>query len=343
MALEIELKGDADNQTRREGEEHRINQHGLQGDGLDGGCSHEASVIDAKLMDPIINNTNTTDSGHRSAPANTALPIMPPYPAGGGDWACGIDYNRTEYTIKWSGAWQPPCLRGFPNIHDLTIQEAYQSDAKRCCWQRSTMLDYGSYAYVRILNKSSRYPILKIAHHGDPNRHFISREFAMLKLCKIQPVVRVQEEPVSDENGLFGFYMQKLCKINRIELAERLDELKDVIKRVHEAGIAINDVSISNVMLDAQDNITLIDFGFAGRIGEKIPSFFPPWKSRRALFSVETENEAFDEICKICRLCKDCTLQKSNRSLATTNACLWVEEATVLRSSTLNAPRRRTS
>ncbi len=164
------------------------------------------------------------------------------------------------------------------------------------------MLDYGSYAYVRILDKSSRYPILKIAHRGDAKRHFISREFEMLRLLKTQPVVRVHEEPVSDEDGIFGFYMQKLSKISRIELAGRLDDLLDAIERVHEAGIAINGVSISNVMLDAENNITLIDFGFAGPIGQVIPSFFPPWKSRRALFSVEADNESIDEICKICKV-----------------------------------------
>lgn len=161
------------------------------------------------------------------------------------------------------------------------------------------MLEYGSYAYVRISDKSSRYPILKIAHHGDARRRFIKREFEMLKLLNTQPVVRLQDEPVSDEDGLFGFRMQRLCKINTVELAERLDELEDAIRRVHATGIAINHVSISNVMLDAQDKITVIDFGFAGRIGEKVRSFFPPWKSRRELFSVETDNEAFIEVCNL--------------------------------------------
>lgn len=279
--------------------------------GLTEAIPEEASVIDTDLKDTQVDNTGTKDSGHRSAPANMAFPITPPYPASGGDWACGVDYNRKEYTTRWSGTWQPPSLLGFPNIQDLTIQEAYQSDEKRRCWQYSTMLGYGSYDYIRILDESSRYPILKIAHYGDAKCQFISREFEMLKLLNTQPVVRLQEEPVSDENGLFGFHMQKLYKINTVELAERLDELEDAVKRVHEAGIAINDVSISNIMLDAQDKITLINFGFAGRIGEEVPSFLPPWKSRRALFSVETDNEAFDEICN---LCKEGTLQNPNPS-----------------------------
>ncbi len=286
--------------------------------GLTEAVTEEASVIDLGLKDAKVDNTGTTDSGHRSAPANMAFPITPPYSASGGDWACGVDYNRKEYTTRWSGAWQPPSLLGFPKIQELTIQEAYQSDEKRRCWQHSTILDYGSYAHIRILDDSSQYPILKIAHHGDAERQFISREFEMLKMLNTQPVVRVQEEPISDEDGLFGFHMQKLYKINTVELAKRLDELEDAIKRVHEAGIAINDISISNVMLDAQDKITLIDFGFAGRIGEEVPSFFPPWKSRRALFSVETDNEAFEEICS---LCKEGTFQIPNHSQATINAC----------------------
>lgn len=156
----------------------------------------EASVIDVDLKDPKVDRMDARNSGHRSTPTNMASFITQPYPAGGGDWACGVDYDRTEYTIKSSGAWQqPPSLLGFPNIQDLMIQEAYQSDVKRRCRQHSTMLDYGSYAYVRILDRSSRYPVLKIAHQGDAKRHFISREFEMLKLLKLSPLYACKTSP----------------------------------------------------------------------------------------------------------------------------------------------------
>lgn len=82
----------------------------------------EASVIDVDLKDTKVDRMDAWNSGHRSTPTNMASFITPPYLAGGGDWACGVDYNRTEYTIEWSGAWQqPPCLFGFPYIRDLTI------------------------------------------------------------------------------------------------------------------------------------------------------------------------------------------------------------------------------
>ena len=41
-----------------------------------------------------------------------------------------------------------------------------------------------------------------------------------------------------------------LQKIEITELAERLGELKEAIDVVHAAGIVINDISMSNIMLD---------------------------------------------------------------------------------------------
>ncbi|KAI9889124.1 MAG: hypothetical protein M1814_005786 [Vezdaea aestivalis] len=242
----------------------------------------------------------TEEKSHQSTSANIAQPVTPPYPVSGGDWAYKVDFQRKECMVQWSGAWEPPCLLGFPNIINLTIHEVYQNEEMRRCWQRSTVLDYGSYAQVRTLDGSSHYPILKIAHRSDPKRHFISREFDMLRSLKSQPVVRVRKGPVSDEDGLLGFYMQKLYKINMADLSERLDELQDALRMVHEAGVVINDVSVSNVMVDEHDKITLIDFGFAGRIGQEVPFFFPPWKARRTLFSVESDDEAFQEVRNLC-------------------------------------------
>lgn len=64
----------------------------------------EAGVIDMDLKDKSVEDAGTKDSCHRSAPANMAFPITPPYPASRGDWACGVDYNRKEYTIGSSSA-----------------------------------------------------------------------------------------------------------------------------------------------------------------------------------------------------------------------------------------------
>ena len=133
-------------------------------------------------------------------------------------------------------------------------------------------------------------------------------------------------DPFSDEGGLFGFRMQELYNINVDELAKRLDELKEAIRTVHRAGVVINDVSISNVMRDAEDNIRLIDFGFAGRIGHKVPAFFPPWKSPQSVFSIETDNKGFEEIVAIC---KESALRDEALPLISSNICSQFERATV--------------
>jgi len=69
--------------------------------------------------------------------------------------------------------------------------------------------------------------------------------------------------------------MQKLYSINIVKLAKRLEELKEVIRIVYKARIVINDVLISNVILNARDKIILINFGFTRRIRENVPTFFP--------------------------------------------------------------------
>ena len=138
------------------------------------------------------------------------------------------------------------------------------------------MLAYRSYVYVRVYNKPSEFLILKISHVSDAKRLFIRNEFEILKSLNSLPVVHVYGDPFSDNGRLFGFRIQELYNINVNKLAKRLDEFKEVIRTVYRAGVVINNVSISNVIRDADSNIRLIDFGFAGRIGYKVPAFFPP-------------------------------------------------------------------
>ena len=233
--------------------------------------------------------------------ATMAYPITPPYATSSNHYACGVDYHRKEYVVGWSGPWQTPSLVGFPHIEGLAIKEVYQSVERQRCWQHSTLLAYGSYAYVRVFDEPSDFPILKMSHNGDAKRLFIRNEFEILKSLNSLPVVRVQRDPISDERGLFGFRMQELYGIDVGELAKRLDELEEAIKTVHRAGIVINDVSISNIMRDAEGNIRLIDFGFAGRVGHKVPAYFPPWKSQQPFFSIETDTKDFEELLAVCK------------------------------------------
>jgi Protein kinase domain len=230
-----------------------------------------------------------------------AVVITPPFKVNGQKrYFCSVDFNHTEYTVQWSGSWQPPSLVGFPNIAGVNVEQVQQSAEKQRLWHESTPLDYGSCALIRIHNEQGDFPVIKLAHHGDAERLFIRNEFDILKSLTSEPVVRLHDRPLSDESGLFGIRMQMLQRIGIIELAERSNEVKEAVKKVHAAGVAMNDISISNVMLDRDDNITLIDFGFAGKVGTRVPPYFPLWKSKNSFFSIETDDEDLTKMFNAC-------------------------------------------
>ncbi|KAI9707059.1 MAG: hypothetical protein M1836_000019 [Candelina mexicana] len=229
-----------------------------------------------------------------------AKEISPPWGTGRKNtWFCGVDYQRTEYKLEWSGSMNVPNLSGFPNIEGLKVEKVNQSAEVRHCWQVSTLLDYGSYAQIRILDSSAEFPVMKLAHHLDVRRQYIENESNILKSLRSLPVVQVHSDPLEDENGIFGLRMQLLQRIEIDTLVERLDEVKEAVDKVHEAGVIINDISPSNVMLDQDDNITLIDFGFAGRNGASVPDYFPRWKAERPVFSLETDVEDLKKMSQL--------------------------------------------
>ena len=142
-----------------------------------------------------------------------AMSITPPFGTNDRNWyACGVDYSRAEYTIKWSGSWQPPSLIGFPGIKGLNIERVRHSAEKQHWWQKSMLLDYGSYALVRICDEPNEFPVIKLAHDRDAQCLFIRNEFNILKSLQSQPVVKVYGTPLSDANGIFGFQMQNAPK-----------------------------------------------------------------------------------------------------------------------------------
>ncbi|MCJ1458196.1 hypothetical protein MMC28_008567 [Mycoblastus sanguinarius] len=96
-----------------------------------------------------------------------ALPITPPCPVSKNQSSCRVDCRRKEYIADGRVPGKPPVCFGFPNTQDLTIDEAHQRDEKRYYWQHSTLLDYGSYAYILVLDESSEYPIFKMSHDRD--------------------------------------------------------------------------------------------------------------------------------------------------------------------------------
>jgi hypothetical protein len=52
-------------------------------------------------------------------------------------------------------------------------------------------------------------------------------------------------------------------------------------------------------MKDGNGEIVLIDFGFAGRIGDEVPPLIPTWVYTSGFFAAEDDLTAFDEFIVI--------------------------------------------
>jgi serine/threonine protein kinase len=116
-------------------------------------------------------------------------------------------------------------------------------------------------------------PICKVALDAR-QRCLLRDEFSILRHLASHntPAVRTHPQPLTDENGVFGFRMERLVDIN-IEIAsDYISDIENAINAIHQCGVVLHDISSSNIMLNQLGYITIIGFGRAGYVGEIIPS-----------------------------------------------------------------------
>ena len=127
-------------------------------------------------------------------------------------------------------------------------------------------------------------------------RRLLQDEFSILRRLSLhgRPVVRTHQQPLVDEDGIFGFRMERLIGINSETAAQYIPEIEKAIDSIHQCGVVVHDISPGNIMLNQQGCVTIIDFGRAGHAGETIP----PWKTIRTkttideVFSVDADRLA---------------------------------------------------
>ncbi len=142
-------------------------------------------------------------------------------------------------------------------------------------WTSSRVLKYGADAHVRVLNScSDEYPICKVAIN-DYQRRLLREEFLIIRSFSSNgvPVVHTHHEPLSDEQGVFGFRMERLVDIDLYNATPYIPEIAKSIENIHRSGVVRYDIGPSNIMLDSERTTTFIDFGRAGYIGQKVPSY----------------------------------------------------------------------
>jgi serine/threonine protein kinase len=228
-----------------------------------------------------------------------AQPITPPYPIDKSP-AVNIDFNGDEYLLRWDGDWRnTPDLASFPLVDNSSVTLIPHSERVKELWATSQVLAYGADSHIRILDScGDEFSVCKVAIN-DRQRQLLQEEFSILQLLspKDIPVVRIHQEPLTDEEGIFGFRMERLSNMDINTAAEYIPEVARAFEEMHRSGVVHHDISPSNIMLNQEGQVTIIDFGRAGYIGQEVPSIKAVGKPKEnEIYSVESDNASLERV-----------------------------------------------
>jgi len=217
-----------------------------------------------------------------------------------------IDFKGNEYLLRLEGDWKKlPDLTQFPLVEDhVSVIPIPHSQCVHELWTSSQVLKYGADAHIRVLNScSDEFHICKVAIN-DCQKRILREEFSIIRSLSSNgvPVVGTHHEPLSDEQGIFGFRMERLVDIDLDNATPYIPEIARAIENIHRNGVVHYDIGPSNIMLDSERTITFIDFGRAGYIGQKVPSYKS--KDNRTpvneTFSVTSDDNALKKRSLVC-------------------------------------------
>jgi serine/threonine protein kinase len=170
-------------------------------------------------------------------------------------------------------------------------------------WTRSEVLKFGADAHVRVFHScADEFFVCKIAL-DTRHRLLLHDEFSLLRDLSSHsvPVVRTHPQPLMDEDSIFGFRMERLVDINIDTTANYIPDIESAINSIHQCGIVLHDISPTNIMLNQQGRITIIDLGQAGYVGKMIPpSKTIGIKPTAGVFSINADRLALDSIIGMC-------------------------------------------
>jgi serine/threonine protein kinase len=109
------------------------------------------------------------------------------------------------------------------------------------------------------------------------------------------PIPDIDPQPIVDGGRIHGYRMGLLAKLERCELRSREQDILCALSELHAAGFCHGDIVPGNIMKGRNDQIILIDFSFAGRIGSTVPPLIPDWVYAGGIFAAEDDLEAFHE------------------------------------------------
>jgi hypothetical protein len=218
-----------------------------------------------------------------------------------GHYTCLIEHQNKPYSITWSGSAKQPDITQL-STPDWNRKPVDLGSEMSDIWSESMFVNYGADATLRCSHLGP-YPIIKLAHHGEEFRLRVQHEFEitqdMTTVASSLPIPKVDEHPLLDDKGVYGYRLEYLFCLETNELLRRLPEIRQAVQQLHEAGFSHGDLSQSNIMMNKEGAIVLIDFGCAGKIGTQVPSSVPEWVYEDAVVAVDADLQALERLSEL--------------------------------------------
>lgn len=198
--------------------------------------------------------------------------VSPPLPAGKrGSYKCYVEADGRLHEVFWEGS------PSYPDFNKIMLHHIQLSDKMLSIWSESELVGFGSNAVVRKCNNGEDLPIVKVAHPNAEARQLLQHEYTFMRELAGFPGARVACEPLRDHEGIYAFRMEFLRRIDFEEIGAKSESVRTAVEALHQRGFCHGDLSPSNVMIDNEGRLVLIDFSFAGRIGQCVPQYVPNW------------------------------------------------------------------
>lgn len=115
--------------------------------------------------------------------------------------------------------------------------------------RRSGILNFGVYSLPQHLHSESDFLVVRISSTHADSRKRKQNELRVLRTpTEIRTTVQIHEEPLLDDQGIFGFRMEYLNKIPIQDRAGFIGQARDAAEEVCRARFAHGDLSFSNAV-----------------------------------------------------------------------------------------------
>ena len=230
------------------------------------------------LLQRVRTGFEYTSASQRNTDAGTATCISAPAADDSGGYWCYVESKYAWYRFSWHKTINVPDLRRFPQVAGCNVSRVRLSREMTRTLRNSETIDHGADSCIR-LTSTTGLPILKVAHPHALARDRLRWEFEMLKHmsnCSLS-VPKYDPKPLTDSTGIYAYRMQKLHRLDFENLEQYRPQVAAAISRVHAAQVSLGDLHPGNVMLDEEGNVVLIDFSYAGRLNDPVPSHIPEY------------------------------------------------------------------